>query len=124
MAAVARLFACLGPRDVDSVQLEWASRLGCVVSRSVARAGPPAIGKYTSQPSQLPSRLYVHPWTPNPPWEARYLVSPETDGTTWTEFDGVAIPRGFPINMVFDRQNHVLYSANGVPGGLWALRTR
>lgn len=70
-------------------------------------------------------RLYTRPWTESGP----YLVSPETDGTTWTPLvAGNENPTGDTFYLQFDPINRVLYSANHVvetgvgTGGVYALR--
>jgi hypothetical protein len=51
-----------------------------------------------------------------------FYVSPETDGTTWTQYKGGAqpIPNG-PYRMRFDKVNRIMYTANW-DSGLWALK--
>ena len=53
---------------------------------------------------------------------APYVTSPETDGTTWTPFNGGAqLFSDGPINMVFDPVNRIIYSSNW-RAGVWRLK--
>jgi hypothetical protein len=70
------------------------------------------------------THLYVHGWTPDPPYNSPYKTSLETDGLSWTSLDAGPVPRKYPVAMTFDPINRVLYSANTVGGGLWALRVQ
>jgi photosystem II stability/assembly factor-like uncharacterized protein len=51
-----------------------------------------------------------------------YVVSPESDGTQWTPYNGQTFGDG-PYRMAFDPVNRVLYSANW-NDGVWALRVK
>jgi hypothetical protein len=51
-----------------------------------------------------------------------YLTSKESDGLTWTAYQGGAQKFGLgPFTMHFDKVNRIMYSANWVVG-LWALK--
>lgn len=49
------------------------------------------------------------------------LVSPETDGENWTEFNSQTLEDGGPYEMVFDPVNRIIYSSNWFQG-VWALK--
>lgn len=50
-----------------------------------------------------------------------YIVSSETDGTTWTPQNSQMFSDG-PYDMAFDATHHILYSSNW-RAGVWALQT-
>ena len=53
---------------------------------------------------------------------APYVTSLETDGVTWTPFNGGAqLFSDGPINMVFDPVNRIVYSSNW-RAGVWRLK--
>jgi photosystem II stability/assembly factor-like uncharacterized protein len=51
---------------------------------------------------------------------ASYIVSPETDGMTWKNYNNQTFSDG-PYRMDFDAQNRIMYSANW-NAGVWALK--
>lgn len=53
--------------------------------------------------------------------EQPILVSPETDGRNWTEFNSQTLEDGGPYEMVFDPVNRIIYSSNWFQG-IWALK--
>jgi hypothetical protein len=56
------------------------------------------------------------------PYNQSYFTSLETDGKTWTAYQGGAQKTGNgPYRMRFDKVNRIIYSANWL-SGLWALR--
>jgi hypothetical protein len=53
---------------------------------------------------------------------AAYITSPESDGTTWTDYSSQKFTDG-PYRMAFDPTNRIIYSANW-NAGVWALKVK
>jgi len=53
---------------------------------------------------------------------ASYITSPESDGTTWTDYSAQKFTDG-PYRMAFDPTNRIIYSANW-NAGVWALKVK
>jgi len=51
-----------------------------------------------------------------------YIVSPESDGTNWTNYNSQVFSDG-PYRMAFDSVNRIIYSANW-NAGVWALKVK
>jgi hypothetical protein len=56
------------------------------------------------------------------PDQQPYFVARESEGTTWTSMASPPMADG-PVNLAYDPEHHVVYSANG-HGGLWRVVTR
>jgi len=55
-----------------------------------------------------------------PVFGPNYLISPEGDGKTWTQFNAQSFAQG-PFEMAFDKKNRIVYASNW-RAGLWALK--